>query len=208
VEASLNALMAECQQKLRPVEFLLVQGQRQVLLDGDIVTPDEVKQRSYEQLERAGVTPGAAILLKSVFPSPGGSQRAKGTAYTCVGGHALVCFHSLHQHCHGKCSMHSTLNTCYTGGFECMHCRCALRTDTVLGGGHEHLPRGMGTWLEAVLLGPPPCCMSSWVNQGLPAALKVPCLPHIYPPQGTAGGEWVLRWARSGAWCTSSSMSG
>jgi hypothetical protein len=74
---------------------------------------------------QAGVSPAAAQLLKCNFPSVGGSQRAKGTSYTCVGEHAmfaLVCFHSLHQHCHFKLSMHPTLDACYTLAIMLAYC--------------------------------------------------------------------------------------
>jgi hypothetical protein len=122
-ERLLAKLMAECRQKLHPEEFELVHGHRQVLLGRDIVSPATVRRLSYEQLLEAGLTPGVADLLKSVFPSAGGCQRVQATSCTCVGAHAMfasVCFHSLHQHCHFTYSMHPTLNACYTGDYACI----------------------------------------------------------------------------------------
>jgi hypothetical protein len=88
-ETLLLELMAQCGQKLRPLELQLVEGQRQVLLDRGIVDADIVSNCTCEELERAGVSFGVAKLLKLVFPSAGGCQRAQATSYTRVGAHAM-----------------------------------------------------------------------------------------------------------------------
>jgi hypothetical protein len=95
-EELLSKLMAECGQKLDPRELQIVQGHRQVLLDRDIVRPATVRRLSYEQLLQAGLTPGAADLLKSVFPSAGGCQRARASIHHGQGSIGKVLPYHLH----------------------------------------------------------------------------------------------------------------
>lgn len=71
-EKLLEQLLEECQRKLPVTDFVVVQSERQVLLEKRIVTPTMVAALTLEQLCAFTLSPGAATALKVAFPSAGG----------------------------------------------------------------------------------------------------------------------------------------
>lgn len=74
LEAGLAGVLAVCHSRLSPLQFQLVQQQRDVLLQKGLVDPDVIRSFSLEQLVAIGLSPGAAAALKMVYPSPAGAN--------------------------------------------------------------------------------------------------------------------------------------
>ena len=62
------------QANFNPSELQLLEANKSVLLDRGFISARIIRHATVEQLTAAGVYPGAAVLLKSVFPVTGVSD--------------------------------------------------------------------------------------------------------------------------------------
>ena len=73
-ETAVESLLFMCQDKLTEQELAFVEDEQAVLVAKKLGSPDIIALLTVEQLERAGMSLGAAAALKKAFPSAGALQ--------------------------------------------------------------------------------------------------------------------------------------
>lgn len=82
VAAAVARLLQACQDALTADELEVVQSQRDLLVERQLVSPDIIRQLSFEQLVGvSGLSPGAAAALKKAFPSAAAGELLHGCLY-------------------------------------------------------------------------------------------------------------------------------
>jgi hypothetical protein len=72
-------LLEECRKKLRAKDVAMLQRERGLLVEHNIMSPEIVSQMTYSDLHALKLSAGAAAALKAAFPSAGGCHSACAT---------------------------------------------------------------------------------------------------------------------------------